>query len=86
MVTNRIIFFATSVSGGSETTYWCDYNWDNTDTSEHCLLIGGDSDNGGEAGLFNLYSDNGVSYSDAYIGSMKLRIIIFSVYHIIANY
>ena len=62
-------FFATSVSGGSETTYWCDYNWDNTDTSEHCLLIGGDSDTGGQAGLFSLISYHGVGYSNAYIGS-----------------
>ena len=62
-------FFAMSVSGGSETTYWCDYNWDNTDTSEHCLLIGSDSGNGGLAGLFYLNSDNGVGYSNAAIGS-----------------
>ena len=62
-------FFAVSVSGGSETTYWCDYNWDNTDTSEHCLLIGGRSDYGGRAGLFGLSSSYRVSYSDASIGS-----------------
>lgn len=62
-------FFATSVSGGSETTYWCDYNWDNTDTSEHCLLIGGRSDGGGAAGLFALDSSNGVGDSAAPIGS-----------------
>lgn len=62
-------FFATSVSGGSETTYWCDYNWDNTDTSEHCLLVGGSSGTGGQAGLFSLYSSNGVSYSYANVGS-----------------
>lgn len=62
-------FFATSVSGGSETTYWCDYNWDNTDTSEHCLLIGGHSDSGGGAGLFSLHSNIGVGYSYANIGS-----------------
>lgn len=62
-------FFSMSVSGGSETTYWCDYNWDNTDTSEHCLLIGGSSDNGGGAGLFSLNSDDGVGYSSASIGS-----------------
>lgn len=62
-------FFATSVSGGSETTYWCDYNWDNTDTSEHCLLIGGNSGNGDEAGLFNLYSASGVGASSVTIGS-----------------
>ena len=62
-------FFATSVSGGSETTYWCDYNWDNTDTSEHCLLIGGRSAAGGGAGLFGLNSYDGVGNSHAYIGS-----------------
>lgn len=62
-------FFAMSVSGGSENTYWYDYNWDNTDASEHCLLIGGDSDNGGGAGLFALASDDGVGSSYAHIGS-----------------
>lgn len=62
-------FFSMSVSGGSETTYWCDYNWDNTDTSEHCLLIGGRSGHGGSAGLFYLASYDGVGYSYASIGS-----------------
>lgn len=62
-------FFAISVSGGSETTYWCDYNWDNTDTSEHCLLIGGRSGSGGPAGLFSLYSIAGVGGSYADVGS-----------------
>ena len=62
-------FFSMSVSGGSETTYWCDYNWDNTDTSEHCLLIGGRSDIGGSAGLFALLSDAQVGYSNADVGS-----------------
>lgn len=62
-------FFSMSVSDGSETTYWCDYNWDNTDTSEHCLLIGGHSDTGGQAGLFALASNLGVGYSYANVGS-----------------
>lgn len=62
-------FFSMSVSGGSETTYWCDYNWDDTDASEHCLLIGGYSGNGGWAGLFYLSSANGVGSSAAYVGS-----------------
>ena len=62
-------FFATSVSGGSDAAYWCDYNWDNTDTSEHCLLIGGLSDTGGGAGLFFLSSSNAVGISYAHIGS-----------------
>lgn len=62
-------FFAAACTNGSESTYWCDYNWDNTDTSEHCLLIGGDSDSGGQAGLFYLSSNHGVGYSYANIGS-----------------
>lgn len=62
-------FFAMSVSGGSENTYWCDYNWDNTDASEHCLLIGGGSGGGGEAGLFGLRSAGGVGASYADVGS-----------------
>ena len=62
-------FFAISVSGGSETTYWCDYNWNNTDTSEHCLLIGGLSGDGGGAGLFYLHSADGVGLSGAAVGS-----------------
>ena len=62
-------FFAEACTNGSETTYWCDYNWDNTDASEHCLLIGGRSGNGGQAGLFYLDSTDGVGYSGAAIGS-----------------
>lgn len=62
-------FFAAACANGSETTYWCDYNWDNTDTSEHCLLIGGGSGSGGEAGLFDLNSYHGVGNSDAGISS-----------------
>lgn len=62
-------FFAAACTNGSESTYWCDYNWDSTDTSEHCLLIGSFSDDGGKAGLFALDSYNGVGVSSAYIGS-----------------
>ena len=62
-------FFAEACTSGPETTYWCDYNWDNTDTSEHCLLIGGRSDFGGAAGLFHLSSASGVGHSAATIGS-----------------
>lgn len=68
-VTPTCDFFAEACTNGSETTYWCDYNWDNTDTSEHCLLIGGDSGSGGGAGLFYLASFGGVGHSDASIGS-----------------
>lgn len=62
-------FFAEACTNGSETTYWCDYNWDNTDTSEHCLLIGGLSDSGGGAGLSYLTSGAGVDHSAAAVGS-----------------
>lgn len=68
-VTPTCDFFAEACTNGSETTYWCDYNWDNTDTSEHCLLIGGRSGDGGLAGLFYLASADGVSSSSAIIGS-----------------
>lgn len=67
--TSTCDFFALSCNNGSETTYWCDYNWDNTDGSLHCLLIGSRSDLGGGAGLFGLGSSSGVGYSYAHIGS-----------------
>ena len=67
--TSTCDFFASSCNNGSETTYWCDYNWDNTDGSLHCLLIGGGSDDGGKAGLFSLHSFAGVGISGAHIGS-----------------
>lgn len=69
VTTSTCDFFALSCNNGSETTYWCDYNWDNTDGSLHCLLIGGRSDAGGLAGLFSLNSLNGVGYSHANVGS-----------------
>lgn len=69
VTTSTCDFFALSCNNGSETTYWCDYNWDNTDGSSHCLLIGGHSDSGGGAGLFALNSNGGVGFSYANIGS-----------------
>lgn len=67
--TSTCDFFAAACSGGSETTYWCDSNWDNTDASEHCLLIGGSSGNGGLAGLFALLSATEVGGFAADVGS-----------------
>lgn len=69
VTTSTCDFFALSCNNGSETTYWCDYNWDNTDDSLHCLLIGGHSGHGGWAGLFFLSSYDGVGFSYASIGS-----------------
>ena len=67
--TSTCDFFASSCNNGSEITYWCDYNWDNTNGSLHCLLIGGRSDSGGSAGLFSLDSSSGVGSSNAAVGS-----------------
>lgn len=69
VTTSTCDFFALSCNNGSETTYWCDYNWDNTDGSLHCLLIGGHSGNGGPAGLFALHSNTEVGYSYANVSS-----------------
>lgn len=69
VTTSTCDFFALSCNNGSETTYWCDYNWDNTDGSLHCLLIGGGSGHGGAAGLFTLISGAGVGNSAANLGS-----------------
>lgn len=69
VTTSTCDFFALSCNNGSETTYWCDYNWDNTDGSLHCLLIGGSSGAGGQAGLFALNSNIGVGISLADVGS-----------------
>lgn len=69
VTTSTCDFFALSCNNGSETTYWCDYNWDDTDGSLHCLLIGGRSDHGSPAGLFALASSNVVGYSGDSVGS-----------------
>lgn len=69
VTTSTCDFFALSCNNGSEKTYWCDYNWDNTDGSLHCLLIGSNSGDGGGAGLFALSSLNGVGASAATVGS-----------------
>lgn len=69
VTTSTCDFFALSCNNGSETTCWCDYNWDNTDGSLHCLLIGSASSFGGRAGLFALHFSNGVGHSSADIGS-----------------
>ena len=69
VTTSTCDFFALSCNNGSGTTYWCDYNWDNTDGSLHCLLIGGSSAAGGAAGLFSLDSSDGVGTSSASVGS-----------------
>lgn len=66
--TRNCDFFA-ETTGAIATSHWCDYNYDNTDTSEHCLLIGGNSGNGDLAGLFYFGLRHGVDYSGVSMGS-----------------
>ena len=79
MVTNRIIFFATSVQPNpEEIDYWVDLSdnpyggsikYFNGTEWVRLAASGGLSGAGGWAGLFGLNSDNGVGYSDASVGS-----------------
>lgn len=69
VTTSTCDFFALSCNNGSETTYWCDRNQDNTDDSLHCLLTGGCSADSGSAGLFALNSSYSVGGSHAGLGS-----------------
>lgn len=66
--TRNCDFFA-ETTGAIATSHWCDYNYDNTDTSEHCLLIGGRSDHGAYAGLFHFSLHYGVGSSGVSFGS-----------------
>lgn len=56
-------------NGASSTTYYCDYHWTNATATPRTLLIGGASGNGSSAGLFYLYSGNGLSDSHAGVGT-----------------
>ena len=50
-----------SVVGGSATTYMCDYHWCNTaSTSLRTLVVGGNANDGGNAGLGCFHSAGGV--------------------------
>ena len=58
---------------GSESTYKCDYHWCNVDYVEkRTLLVGGDADLGGAAGLGSFYSYNGVGHAYANVGFRSL--------------
>lgn len=63
-----------SVVGGSATTYMCDYHWCNTaSTFLRTLFVGGSADNGGNAGLGNFDSVNGVGYVFSHVGFRTLN-------------
>lgn len=56
-------------NGASSITYYCDYHWTNATATPRTLLIGGNSGNGSAAGLFSLYSSNGLGHSAATVGT-----------------
>lgn len=67
---NQADLFPTVVgNGASATTYYCDYHWTNATATPRTLLIGGRSVNGSLAGLFYLYSSNGLDASSADVGT-----------------
>lgn len=58
---------------GSESTYKCDYHWCNVDSVENrTLLVGGNAQDGGAAGLGFFYSHDGVGYALAAVGFRSL--------------
>lgn len=67
---NQADLFPTVVgNGASATTYYCDCRWTNAVATPRTLLIGGNSDGGSSAGLFNLASSHGLDYSYATVGT-----------------
>ena len=63
------LFPAIVGNGASFTTYYCDYHWTNPIAAPRTLLLSGNSDHGSGAGLFLLYSHNGLGHSYAYVGT-----------------
>ncbi len=55
--------------GGNTTTYWCDYNWTNSNTTDRTFLLGGLAADGARAGLLAVDSYDGLGDADAYVGS-----------------
>lgn len=67
---NQADLFPTVVgNGASATTYYCDYHWTSATATPRTLLIGGRSGDGSAAGLFALYSLDGLAYSAALVGT-----------------
>ena len=63
------LFPAVVGNGASATTYYYDYHWTSATATPRTLLIGGGSGNGSLAGLFTLYSYDGLDYSSAHVGT-----------------
>lgn len=67
---NQADLFPTVVgNGASATTYYCGYHWTSATATPRTLLIGGGSANGSAAGLFSLYSRDGLDASLATVGT-----------------
>lgn len=67
---NQADLFPTVVgNGASATTYYCDYHWTSAIAIPRTLLISGFSGNGSHAGLFYLYSSDGLGASGANVGT-----------------
>lgn len=67
---NQADLFPTVVgNGASATTYYCDYHWTNAVATPRTLLLSGNSGNGSSAGLFDLYSHNGLGHSSGSVGT-----------------
>ena len=63
------LFPAIVGNGASATTYYCDYHWTNATATPRTLLIGGGSVSGSLAGLFTLYSYDGLVASYGAVGT-----------------
>jgi hypothetical protein len=63
------LFPAIVGNGASFTTYYCDYHWTNPIAAPRTLLLSGNSGHGSGAGLFLLYSHNGLGHSYAFVGT-----------------
>jgi hypothetical protein len=64
--------------GGSSSTYWCDYYYTYTSANRmQVVLVGGDADNGSDAGLANVNAGSAPSGADRGIGS---RLCFFPEY------
>lgn len=66
-----------SVVGGSATTYMCDYHYCNaSSTALRTLLVGGDADDGGSAGLGYFFSYTGVGNAVTSVGFRTLNKVV----------
>ena len=66
-----------SVVGGSTTTYMCDHHYCNaSSTALRALVVSGDADDGGDAGLGFFNSFNGVGFASARVGFRTLNKVV----------